>query len=106
MALVWASLALCIVLSTLGLVIAFRHGLVLFRDVKRSGPAFASGLDHVARSAEQTATRAAVAGAAVERVEPSLARLRVSLARLAVLRAAVDDVQAVVGRATALYPRK
>ncbi len=53
----------------------------------------------------ETAEKAAAAGGTVE-LQESVARLRVSLARLAVLREALGEAEDLVGRVTAVMPRK
>jgi hypothetical protein len=106
MALVWASLALSIVLVTIGAVVVFRRGLALWRDLKRAGNGLADGIDRLSDSLERMSARAGTMDEATQRLDPSLARLRSSTAELAVLRAAVQDVQDAVGRVTAVYPRK
>jgi hypothetical protein len=103
---VWASLALAILLATIGVVVVFRRGLAFWRDLKRVVGALATTLDELNRKTERTATRAETLATIGPRAEPSTARLRTSLARLAVLRAAVRDVQDAAGRVTAVYPRK
>jgi hypothetical protein len=110
---VWASLALAIVLPTIGAVVVFRRGLALWRDLKRGGKGLFEGLDAVGRGLDAVGRRLERMSAASEglgdvigRAEPSVARLQVSLARLAVLRSALRDVQDSVGRVTAVYPRK
>ena len=106
MGLFWPSLALAILLPTIGAVIVFRRGLALWRDLKRAGGALFAALDGVGRRLEQTSAAAEGLGAVTARPEPAIARLQVSLARLTVLRAALRDVQESVGRVTAVYPRK
>jgi hypothetical protein len=106
MALVWASLAVAIVLPTIGAVVVFRRGLALWRDLKRGGKALFDGLDALGRRLERTSAAAETLGEVTERAEPSVARLQVSLARFAVLRSAARDVQNSVARVTAIYPRK
>ncbi len=106
MLLVWASLAVAILLSAYGAVVVFRHGRALWRDLTRTAQALGAALDDVSRKAELAAAKADSLEAVGARVEPETAKLRTSLARLAVLRAAVGDVQHAVGRVTAVYPRK
>jgi hypothetical protein len=106
MSLFWASLALAILLPTIGAVVLFRRVLALWRDLARSGKALADGLDGIATRLERMSVAGEGLGTVPDRAEPSLARLQVSLARLAVLRSAVRDVQDAVGRVTAVYPRK
>jgi hypothetical protein len=106
MALVWASLALAIVLTTIGIVILFRHAVRLWRDLRKSGKALADGLDDLGRRVDEMSVRAERLEAAMARPGPGLARLRITLARFAVLRAAMADVQDAVGRVSAVYPRK
>jgi hypothetical protein len=106
MALFWASLGFAIVLPTIGVVIVFRRGLALWRDLKRAGRAFGAALDDVGRKLERMSTSAEGIGDVTARAEPGVERLRLSLARLAVLRTALRDVQGSLGRLTAVYPRK
>ena len=106
MALFWASLAVAIVLPTIGIVVLVRRGLALWRDLKRAGRVFVTALDDVGRKLERMSTGAEGLGDVTARAEPPVERLRVSLARLAVLRSALRDVQDSVGRVTAVYPRK
>jgi hypothetical protein len=106
MALVWASLALAIVLVTTGAVVVFRSALGLWRDFKRRSKALADGIDGLSDSLERMSARADRLDDATGKLEPSLTRLRADLSELAVLRAAVRDVQDAVGRVTAVYPSK
>jgi hypothetical protein len=106
MPLVWASLAVAILLPTIGAVVLFRRALALWRDLRRSGKALLDGLDVIGARLERMSAAAEGLGAVTGRAEPSVERLQVSLARLAVLRSAVGDVRDSVGRVTAVYPRK
>ena len=106
LALFWLSLAVAVVLPAVGIFIAFRRGLTLWRDLKRVGRGSAAALDDVGRKLERMSTGAEALGEVTARAEPPVERLRVSLARLAVLRSALADVQDSVGRVTAVYPRK
>ena len=106
MALFWASLALAVVLPTIGIVIVVRRGLALWRDLKRAARTFGAGLDEVGEKLERMSASAEGVGDVTARAEPPVERLSVSLARLAVLRSALADVQDSVGRVTAVYPRK
>ena len=106
LALFWLSLAVAVVLPAVGIVVLVRRGLALWRDLKRAARAFGAGLDDVGGKLERMSTRAEALGHVTARAEPPADRLRVSLAHLAVLRSALADVQASVGRVTAVYPRK
>ena len=106
MALVWAALAVAIVLPTIGAVILFRRGLAVWRDLRRTGSALFEALDRLGRGLERTSAAAEQLDTVTARAEPSVTRLELSLARLAVLRAALDDVRDAAGRVTSVYPRK
>ena len=106
MTLFWLSLAVAVVLPAIGMVVLFRRGLALWRDLRRVGGAFVAALDDVGRKLEGMSAAAEGLGDVTARAEPPVDRLRVSLARLAVLRSAIRDVQDSVGRVTAVYPRK
>ena len=105
-ALFWLSLAVAVVLPVIGIVVLVRHGLALWRDLKRAGSAFTGAVDDLGQKLERMSSGAEGLGDATAQVEPRVDRLRVSLARLAVLRSARRDVQDSVGRVTAVYPRK
>jgi len=106
MALVWASLALAIVLPTIGVVVVFRRAVDLWRDAKRGLKALGDGVEKLSRRLEATSAAADALGASPSRVAPAVARLEVSLAELGVLRSALRDVRESATRVTAVYPRK
>jgi len=97
------------ILSTLAGIAAFAflvsRSMKTFRAFKETNRAVAGSLDEFAAKAEAAADRLAVADDTTE-LQESVARLRVSLARLAVLRAAIDEVDATVGRTIAVVPHK
>jgi hypothetical protein len=105
MALVWASLALAILLATIGAVVVFRSGLALWRDLNRGGNALANGLEELGERLERTSARLERLDQSTVRLDPSLARLQITVARLVVLRAAAQDVQDSVNRVVGFAPR-
>jgi uncharacterized membrane protein YcjF (UPF0283 family) len=74
----------------------------LFRQLRRN---LARELERLAEVSEATSAAAERAGDQ-ERLNESLARLRVSLAQFAVLRAAFDEATDAFGRIAAVVPRK
>jgi hypothetical protein len=99
-------IAILVAVTLAGIGFIAVRGLQLWRTFKAFGRALDDTTSALTRSLERLGTASAGASAAPERLDPSLARLRVSLARLAVLRSAIQDVQDSVGRLTAVYPRK
>ena len=103
---VWLALVASIALVVASLVFAVVRGLETFRAFRALSRSVGSGIDRIAASSAQIEWHLTEAAEAGTRLERSLARLRASNARLNVLRSAIADVQAAVGRVTAVYPRK
>jgi hypothetical protein len=103
---IWLSLLLVAVATVGGLALVGLRGLELWRTFKAFGRALEQTIAAVMSSVDRLAASTERASAAPERLEPALARLRGDLARAAVLRAAIQDVQASLGRLTAFYPSK
>jgi hypothetical protein len=102
---IWAGLILGTLAGIAALALLAVRTLEAWRAVKETHGAVVGGLNDFAGRAEAVADRLDTAGDTAE-LQESLARLRVSLARLAVLRAAIDEVDDMVGRAIAVLPRK
>ena len=102
----WLTLALAVVLIVGSLVYATLKGLETFRAFKALARTAGTEVDRIATASQQIEWHLTEAAEAGTRLERSLARLRESNARLNVLRSAIADVQAAVGRVTAVYPRK
>jgi hypothetical protein len=101
--LVWVALvvALTTIAGSIALVVV--RALELWRSARGFFSVFGSGLDEFARRMDALASREP---AELQRLEPSLERLRRSSAQLAVLRNAVKRVQEQASGVLALYPRK
>ena len=102
---IWAALAVAVLAGAGALALVALRALQAWRSVKAVRSGVAGGLDRLATAGAETAEKAAAAGDTVE-LQESVGRLRVSLARLAILREAVAEAQDVVGRVTAVMPRK
>ena len=75
-----------------------------WRGFKRLRRQLVKELDRLTLAADMLAAKAEKTGD-LERLDESLARLRVSLARVQVLRNALDEVEALVERVAFFYPR-
>ena len=75
-----------------------------WRGFKRLRRQLVKELDRLTLAADMLAAKAEKTGD-MERLEESIARLRVSLARVQVLRNAMDEVEALVERVAFFYPR-
>ncbi|HTZ05347.1 MAG TPA: hypothetical protein VMB53_06295 [Gaiellaceae bacterium] len=75
-----------------------------WRGFKRLRRQLVKELDRLTLAADMLAAKAERTGD-MERLDESLARLRVSLARVQVLRNAMDEVEALVERVAFFYPR-
>jgi prefoldin subunit 5 len=102
----WLTLAFALALFVGSLVYATLKGLETFRAVKALGSVATAELDRIATASQQIEWHLTEAAEAGTRLDRSLTRLRESNARLNVLRSAIADVQASIGRITAVYPRK
>jgi ubiquinone biosynthesis protein UbiJ len=102
---VWAAFILGTLTGIAAFALLVSRSMKTFRVFKETNRAVAGSLDEFAAKAEAAADRLAVVDDTAE-LQESVARLRVSLARLAVLRAAIDEVDASVGRAVAVVPHK
>jgi hypothetical protein len=102
---VWATFILGTLTGIAAFALLVSRSMKTFRVFKETNRAVAGSLDEFAAKAEAAANRLAVVDDTAE-LQESVARLRVSLARLAVLRAAIDEVDASVGRAVAVVPHK
>jgi hypothetical protein len=98
-----------LIVAFLAVAAAFGHlaGRLLngWRTVRHLRRGLGRELNRLADLGEVTVEKTAAASDTA-RLDASLARLRVALARFAVLRSSVDEVQATIGRVTAVYPRK
>ena len=103
---IWAALILVAVAGIAALVVFVRRSLKAWRAFKDVGGEILHRLDDFTARAEEVADKIAAADTGTAEVQESLGRLRVSLARLAVLRAAIDDVDRMVGGVAAAVPRK
>ena len=90
-----------VVASAARLVVRVSH---TWRGFKRLRRQLVKELDRLTLAADMLAAKAEKTGD-MERLEESLARLRVSLARIQVLRNAMDEVEALVERVAFFYPR-
>jgi len=90
-----------VVASAARLVVRVSH---TWRGFKRLRRQLVKELDRLTLAADMLAAKAEKTGD-MERLEESLARLRVSLARVQVLRNAMDEVEALVERVAFFYPR-
>ena len=103
---VWLSLLFLVWATVVGLLFLGARGLRLWRTFK----AFSGPLEETTKQLNDAAERLNVsserASASSPRLQASLERLRRSLAELAVLRAAIQDVQDLVGRLAFFYPSK
>ena len=75
-----------------------------WRGFKRLRRQLVKELDRLTLAADMLAAKAEKTGD-MERLDESLARLRVSLARVQVIRNAMDEVEALVERVAFFYPR-
>jgi len=90
-----------VVAAAVRLVVRVSH---TWRGFKRLRRQLVKELDRLTLAADMLAAKAEKTGD-MERLEESLARLRVSLARIQVLRNAMDEVEALVERVAFFYPR-
>jgi len=90
-----------VVASAARLVVRVSH---TWRGFKRLRRQLVKELDRLTLAADMLAAKAEKTGD-LERLDESLARLRVSLARVQVLRNAMDEVEALVERVAFFYPR-
>jgi hypothetical protein len=102
---IWAALVLGTVAGIAALAVLVVRSLEAWRTFKQTRGAVVCGLDEFAAQAEAVAAKVAAADDTAE-LQESVGRLRVSLARLDVLRAALDEVDDTVGRATVYLPHK
>jgi ubiquinone biosynthesis protein UbiJ len=100
---VWAAFILGTLAGIAAFALLVSRSIKAFRAFKETNRAVAGRLDEFAVKAEAAADRLALVDDTAE-LQESVARLRLSLARLAVLRAAIDEVEATVGRAIAVVP--
>src|SRR5258708_39200468 len=103
---IWVSLLFVTVVSAGGLALVALRGLELWRTFKAFGRALEQAVGAVMSAAERLAASTERVGAAPQRPEPALARLRRDLERAAAPRAAMPDVRASPGRLTASSPRQ
>ena len=106
MAIVWLALIIALALTVASAFFVTRRGLEVFRGVKRLGRGIADELDRIAVTSSEIEHNLALAAEGGSQLEASLARLQSSRARLNVLTSALADVRAMVGRITAVVPRK
>jgi hypothetical protein len=102
---IWAALVLGTVAGIAALAVLVVLSLEAWRAFKQTRGAVVGGLDEFAAQAEAVADKLAATDDTAE-LQESVGRLRLSIARLDVLRAALDDVDDTVGRATAYLPHK
>ena len=105
-AVIWASLAVAVVVAGAALARFAILALRGWRDLKRSRRALFAELDRVAEAADAVGVRAQALGTGSDRLTRSLARLRESRRRLAVLHSAVDEAKDAVAVVTWVIPRK
>ena len=103
---IWAALILVAVAGIAALTLLVQRSLKAWRAFNDIGGEILRGLDDFTAKAEDVADKVAAADDGTAEVQASLRRLRVSLARLAVLRAAIDEVDHMLGRVAAEVPRK
>jgi hypothetical protein len=102
---IWAALVLATVAGIAALALLVVRSLEAWSAFKETRGALVGGLDSFAAEAEAVADKLDAARGTAE-LQESVGRLRVSLARLHLLRAALDEVDGTVGRATAYVPHK
>ena len=90
-----------VVVAAVRLVVRVSH---TWRGFKRLRRQLVKELDRLTLAADMLAAKAEKTGD-MERLDESLARLRVSLARVQVLRNAMDEVESLVERVAFFYPR-
>jgi hypothetical protein len=90
-----------VVVSAGRLVVRVSH---TWRGFKRLRRQLVKELDRLTLAADMLAAKAEKTGD-MQRLDESLARLRISIARVQVLRDAVDEVQGLVERVAFFYPR-
>jgi hypothetical protein len=100
------SLLVSVVAVVFAVAFATVRGLDLFRQMRATGAALGDRLDDLARATDGVALKADRLGRRSDELTASLERLQGSLAGLRVLTTALSDVQARVARVRALAPRK
>ena len=102
----WAALAVSIVVGIAALVRFVVVSLRAWRELNRSRRALFAELDGLAARAEALGEKAAGLGDATERLTRALERLAVSRRKLALLQSASDEATDAFAVVTAVYPRK
>ncbi len=103
---VWLALAVSSLAVGGTTLFALGRGLAAWRAFRRLRRRVFDGLGDVTRRVAGIEQRLSTAGEAAARLDRARAELRDSLATASVLAAAFGEARAVVGRVTALVPRK
>jgi hypothetical protein len=103
---IWAALILAALAGIAAFTLLVLRAHTAWRAVKDTNRLILRRLDDFTAKAEEAAGKIAAVDGDTAEVQESLERLRVSLARLAVLRAAIDDVDHMLGSVAAAVPRK
>jgi hypothetical protein len=103
---VWGALIFAFLAGIAALVLLVRRSREAFREFDRTHETVGREVGEVATRAEAATARAETVAGDTSELQESLERLRVSLAQLSVLTAALDEVDDMVGRVTAVIPRK
>jgi predicted PurR-regulated permease PerM len=101
--LVWVALLVGLVAIVASIVLLVVRTVELWRTLRSFFSAVGGGLDELSRRADALSSRESTE---LERLDPSMERLRRSSAQLAVLRTALVRVREQASSALVLYPRK